>query len=358
VSSVLRQHSKSREGKVVAGKSKPVRIEFLAGAGPNKVHFADGNVDAASCLRCHDAPCYRYAAGEGESSSLSTLPADRNDEICPTGAVSIAPRTGAAVIDATQCIYCGVCAARCPVGAIFLSQNKGAVVVDEANAHFAITAQYSEAEMLASRNPLEQAQHTGALLQESDALIADIAGRLAAVRVNLTDNFPNHLARNLLRATGIAVDMRRVGNNHLRADLVLGTEGIKQGVVEVEFGDEAILDSPRDLLDDIAVFVSRHGWKKDDIVALIVGDVLPNRRSEFWHIIKDIREVLGVQIATVTVLALMLLVWERRKLPSHINKLAHTDCDTPSYREAVLEKLLGRKIALTVDVSAMVEVIK
>jgi hypothetical protein len=35
-----------------------------------------------------------------------------------------------------------------------------------------------------------------------------------------------------------------------------------------------------------------------------------------------------------------------------------TDCDTPSYREAVLEKLLDRKVALTVNVSTMVEVIK
>lgn len=358
MSSVLRQHSKSREGKVLAVKSKPERIEFLAGTGPNSVRFADGSVAAASCLRCHDAPCHRYAAGEGESSSLPNLPADRNDEVCPTGAVSIVPGAGAAAIDAARCIYCGVCVARCPVGAIFLSPSKGAVVVDEANTHFAITAQYSEAEMLASRNALERAQRTGVFLRESDELIADIASRIAAVRANLTDNFPNHLARNLLRATGIAADMRRVGNNHLRADLVLGTDGIKQGVVEVEFGDEAILDAPRDVLDDIAVFVSRHGWKKDDIVALIIGDVLPNRRSEFWHIIKDIREVLGVQIATVTILALMLLVWERRKLPSQINKLAHTDCDTPSYREAVLEKLLGRKIALAVDVSAMVEVIK
>jgi Fe-S-cluster-containing hydrogenase component 2 len=151
MSSVLRQHSKSREGKVLAGKSMPVRIEFLAGSGPNLVHFADGNVAAASCLRCHDAPCHRYAAGEGQCSSLPNLPADRNEEVCPTGAVSINPRTGAASVDATRCIYCGLCAARCPVGAIFLSPNKGAVVMDEANAHFANTAQYSEAEMLAIR---------------------------------------------------------------------------------------------------------------------------------------------------------------------------------------------------------------
>jgi hypothetical protein len=152
--------------------------------------------------------------------------------------------------------------------------------------------------------------------------------------------------------------MRRTGNNHLRADLVLGSEGIKQGVVEVEFGDEAILDAPRDVLDDIAVFVSRHGWKKDDIVAVIVGDVLPNRRSEFWHIIKDIRDVLGIEIATVTVLALMLLVWERRKLPGQINRLAYSDCDTRSYREGVLEPLIGRRLGLAVGASALVEVVK
>jgi len=358
VSSVLRQHSVPREGKVLAAKSAPTRIEFLAGTGPNRVHFADGSTAAASCLRCHDAPCHHYGVGESECSSLPNLPADRNADVCPTGAVSIAARTGAAKIDPERCIYCGVCVARCPVGAIFLLPSKGAVVEDEANAHFATTTQYSEQAMLASRNSLERVGKTGVFLRENDALIADIGRRIASVRASLTDNFPNHLARNLLRAAGISVDMRRVGNNHLRADLVLGSNGIKQGVVEVEFGVEAILDAPRDLLDDIAVFVSRHGWKKDDIVALIVGDVLPNRRSEFWHIIRDIRDVLAIEIATVTVLVLMLLVWERRSLPSQINKLAYADCDTASYREAVLEKLLGRRIALALGVSAMVEVIK
>lgn len=358
MSSVLRQHSVSGEGKLLARGAAPSEVEFTAGAGPNRVHFVDESVVDASCLHCHDAPCYRYATGEGECSSLPNLPADRNDEVCPTSAVSIDPRSGAAVVDATRCIFCGVCVSRCPVGAIHLLPNVGAVVVDAANARFVCTPRYSETEMFASRDLLRKAERTGLQIQESDALIAEINRRIVGIRSQLTDNFPNHLTRNLIRTAGIAVDMRRTGNNHLRVDLVMGSEGIKQGVVEVEFGDEAILDAPRDVLDDIAVLVSRHGWSGPDIVALIVGDVLPNRRSEFWRIIKDIREVLGIQIGVVTVLALMLVVWARLKLPSHIHRLAYTDCDTSSYRETVLEELLGRRLLLTVGASPFVEVVK
>ena len=358
MSNVLRQHSGARQGKVLAGKAAPVKVELMSGASPNRVHFANGSISESSCLRCHDAPCYHYAAGEGECSSLDSLPADRNIEVCPTGAVSIIQATGAATVDPLKCIFCGVCAARCPVGAIFMSPKQGAVVVDDTNSGFVVTEQYSEPSMLASRGAIAKTELTGVHMRESDALVAEIERRMAAAREKLTDNFPNHLTRNLLRAVGVAVDMRRTGNNHLRADLVLGSRGISQGVVEAEFGAEAILDAPRDVLDDIAVFVSRHGWKKDDIVAFIVGDYLPNRRSEFWSIIKDIRDVLGVQIATVTVLALMLMVWERRRLPATINTKAYADCDTLSYRETVLEKLLGRQLDLTKDATAFVEVIK
>jgi len=280
-------------------------------------------------------------------------------EVCPTSAISINLETGAPVVDSANCIFCGVCVARCPAGAIYVDGAHGAVVVDQPNKHFVTTAEYTEVSMYTSRKALEKAGRTGALLCETDAIVGEVGRRITEIRPNLSDAFPNLLTRNLLRTLGVAADMRRTGNNHLRADLVLGVDGrIERGVVEVEFGDQAILDAPRDVLDDIAVFVSRHGWSKKNMIAFIVGDVLPNRRSEYWRIIKDIREILAIPIATVTIFALMLLVWGRKKLPKTINTLAFADSDTTSYRKDVLEKLVGRRLNLSSKSSALVEIVK
>ena len=70
----------------------------------------------------------------------------------------------------------------------------------------------------------------------------------------------------------------------------------------------------RDLLDALAVMMSRYHWSIHEVVPLIITDELPNRRSEYWEIVKDIREVTGVRIATVTILACHLLLWNCTKL--------------------------------------------
>jgi len=313
---------------------------------------------SSACLHCHDAPCYQYQTDEAGCTSVGSLPSDKNREVCPTAAISIHASTGAPQIAADMCVYCGVCVARCPVGAISILAGKGAIVNDTADSNYYETTKYTEASMRKSRDFLASAFKFGAMLDESDVLVDDLQRRIAKACEVVGENFPNHLTRNLLRALGSDADMRRVGGNFLRADIVLGPTLIPQGLVEVEFGDESILNAPRDMLDDIAVFVARHKWKKENIVAFIVGDVLPNRRSEYWAIIKDIQQVLGVRIGTVTVFALMMMVWARKKLPHEISTIAYSDMDSGSYRVEVLPKLVGREMKLTPERSPLVEVIK
>lgn len=152
--------------------------------------------------------------------------------------------------------------------------------------------------------------------------------------------------------------MRRKGDVFARMDIVLGAPWPTYGCVEAEFGDVAVLDAPRDLLDDVAVSVGRLGKDLASLVALVVTDVLPNRRSEYWRIIEDIRKVLGLRIGTVTVLALCLLVWSNRKLWELPADLFHVDVNTPSYRTAVLELLLERNLRIGLEPRPWVEVAK
>ena len=127
--------------------------------------------------------------------------------------------------------------------------------------------------------------------------------------------------------------------------MVLGPPGIVQGTAEVEFGFEGILDAPRNLLDSVAVLCNRYGAKKKALVCLVVASALPNQRSEYWQLIRDIADVLDLRIGTVTWASLMVLVWERRQLKLSPNNELYADTTTFSIRKQI-ESLLGRSSIL------------
>ena len=231
-----------------------------------------------------------------------------------------------------------------------------ACVNDAASPAFATTEDDSEADAVLKM--LSGIPRKGAFLSESDTVVDELIDRLSSAWSKTGDRFPDYLARSLLVATGCGAAMRRKGDVFARMDIVLGAPWPEFGCAEAEFGDVAVLDAPRDLLDDLAVSVGRHSKNIKNITALVVTDVLPNRRSEYWRIIQDIKNVLGVRIGTVTVLSLCLLVWNNRKMSELPPDLFHVDIDTPSYRAAVLEKIVGRKLRIGSDARPHVEVAK
>jgi len=135
-----------------------------------------------------------------------------------------------------------------------------------------------------------------------------------------------------------------------------GLPGIARGVAEVEFGQNAVLDAPRDVLDALAVLKSRYEWSLKETAPLVITDELPNRRSEYWEIVRDIRDVVGVRIGTITTFALHLLMWSRRPLPAF--DAFHVDKDSDSYRRTVLARLLGRELALGAKLKPSIEIAK
>jgi hypothetical protein len=143
-----------------------------------------------------------------------------------------------------------------------------------------------------------------------------------------------------MRALGIEWEMRRHGDTNIRMDALFVASHL--GTAEVEFSEGATLDAPRNILDNCAVLVSRHDANLKCITPLIVTLSFPNTRSEYWRVIKDVRDIIGIKIQSITVGALLLLLWEKRKLT--LGKADfYADCDSYSIEEG-LEIALGRKL--------------
>ncbi len=338
--------------RTLAAGLAPVFLDIIQGK-PSTLKFSDGSSSPTTCLRCPDAPCMMFRDEEVVSSSIPEFPADRNPAVCPAGAIS-RTNSGTPSIDPAACMLCGVCASRCPTGAIRMIPY--AVIDDTARSVFPETDDDASAD--AALAAVSWVPRSGEFLTESDIVVDDLRSRMLAAWDQNGDRFPDLLARNLLIAAGCGAAMRRRGDVFARMDIVLGPPWPEFGCAEAEFGDEAVLDAPRDLLDDIAVSVGRLGRNLLSLSALVITDVLPNRRSEYWRIIQDIRNVVGVKIGTVTVLALCLLVWRGRKMSDLPPDLFHVDIDRLSYREAVLKPLLGRKLRIDLAPRPDVEVAK
>lgn len=357
MSKVLRQRANTGRGKTLASGWFPIGLRFFPGH-QTSVLFSNSREAGASCLRCVDAPCTKFADDETVPGNFDRFPADRNPEVCAAGAISQPDGGGAPTIDGERCVLCGVCSSRCPVGAIRLIPGVGAVVDDTPNDAFIEVAELRPDQNAADLRAFDGLPAEGAQLIESDALVDEVFGRMQRAWARVGDRYPNMLARNLLIGAGVGASMGRKGNNHMRMDLILSRPGVQHGVAEVEFGQEAILDAPRDTMDALAVLASRYGWDLKSTTAIIVTDVLPNRRSEYWHIIQDISNVLGIQIGTVTIFALLMFNWNRRLLEIVEGQPFYADRDTISYRAEILEIVIGRALHLSNSPRPQIDIAK
>ena len=356
MSRLLRQSAKAIKPLALAAGFEPVQVEFRPGQ-PTLVHFAEGKSSTTTCLRCPDTPCMVLREEEIECSSLSAFPTDKTPDLCAAGAMSVRLEVGVPTIDADRCIACGICANRCPTGAIYLDTVTGANVVSASSAAFVEPANDPQPAFEATSAKFWAARHMGILAQESDSLLDRSVEKMKLARSNTGDRFPVLHVRNLLAALGQGAAMRRKGNNHMRMDVLLGPPGIARGVAEVEFGQNAALDAPRDVLDALAVLKSRYEWLLEDTAPFVITDELPNKRSEYWEIVKKIREVIGIRVGTITTLALHLLLWNRHRLPPSFD-VFYVDKESNPYRSAVLERMLERPLTLSDELKSSIEIAK
>ena len=293
----------SPPGGRLAYRDDPVSIIFSPSDDP-QLCFADGTRHRTSCLGCHDAPCMELAEADSSpfGSSLLDFPRDPSREVCPVDAMTWNRVAYGPIIDADKCIGCGLCAVSCPYGAIALSSDGTAVVQEQDPA---ITMSVAAVDQWHSRLP----RH-GSLGDPG----MPFARRLPAIMARLGDIPRSRMTRNMLVACGVSARTRRKGDTNVRMDGVLHFVSGTIGVFELEAGSAA-LESPRALLEDIAVLHGRFHVPMDDIVPVSIVAELPNVRAEYYQVIDDISSVLNIQCRTLTLGLLCLLMWRYRTLP-------------------------------------------
>ena len=273
---------------------------------PGIAHFSNGDECHIGCLGCTNPRCINFSEADIECDYVDGFPNDKSVNACTVEAIGWDNTLSAPIIDSKKCIRCGICVSRCPVGALFFSNN-GELKVNAARESHAEcrkadrevqSVHFTQIEQLAKRPRI------GISLNASDQLFNEIYDKL----FHLKSNYHNSVGRNLLLALGCKCSMRRIGDVYTRMDAIYYSAAGTFGAVEIEFGRDT-LDASRGVLDDIAVLNTRYGVSKDNNNPLVICLQLPNARQGYWQVVRDVKIVEGIRIGTITVGALMYLLW-------------------------------------------------
>ncbi len=120
------------------------------------------------------------------------------------------------------------------------------------------------------------------------------------------------LVKKALTNMGFDCRFARVGDNNERFDLLIKKEN-QIGIVEIEIPSTEMLETPRNLLDDIAVSINRRGMKLKNIQPIVICWTYPNKRTDYWNVVNDINNVLGIKIKTISVMALLCNLWLKQE---------------------------------------------
>lgn len=261
------------------------------------VMLADERAGAGSCLGCGHAPCMEKDESEQVLfGTLDAFPGDPSRDVCPTKAIQWDSENASAVVVAQDCIGCGLCVSRCPYGAISLADGLTALVEVTDPDELILSGSHK------SEHP--RPERFGAIA----TLAAPAAANLPENVTKLEDSRTTLLIRNLLHEVGLNARTRRRGDTNMRIDAVGFSRSKRPFVVEIETG-AGVLESPRALLEDVAILHSRYGYAVVDIDPVSIILAFPNVRSEYYQVIRDIEKVLGLRCRTITVGALVALLW-------------------------------------------------
>lgn len=286
-------------------KDIPIALEIHQGH-PGIVHFRNGENCHIGCLACMNPRCLYFDENKIDCDYIEGFPNDKSTNVCPVDAIAWRSENNAPIIDTQKCIKCGICVSRCPVAALYFT-DAGVLKVNTAPSRY-IEKNTSEYEVVDKHEQqvelLLNMPRSGVMLDANDQLFETIYSKLFRIK----SNYHNVIGRNLLIALGCKCSMRRIGDVYTRMDAIYSTKKGTFGAVEIEFGRDT-LDASRGILDDIAVLNTRYGIRKEDNKALVICLQLPNARQGYWQVVRDVRVVEGIKIGTISVGALMILLW-------------------------------------------------
>lgn len=311
---------------------------------PSLITMENGEKVKAGCINCFNPRCMKVCREEIDCSTFSGMSHNMSMDVCPVKAIMLG--SDKIEIDERKCIGCGPCVSRCPIGALYLRDN---AVVNTENELLREKCQPTEAfvkEQEEVINKLSKNVHTGNMIQENEINMDRIYGEVK----KLSQEQQNILARNILICLSNNSTISRHGDVYLRMDGYY-ENAEKHGVIEVETGTE-MLDVARAILDDVAVLSARYAISKEGNSALAICLNFANRRTDYWQEIKDIRDVTGVTISTVTFAILFIFMWNGIA----VNDFGdfYMDVDNSSLRLKV-EEMLGRKIQIPIGYEGMIE---
>jgi Fe-S-cluster-containing hydrogenase component 2 len=270
----------------------------------------DVGTAAGTCINCPDTPCVFFNESEVTSPVLTSLPYDRRREVCAFDALSVDRAQAIPIINANTCIGCGLCIARCPANALY--SNNGVAVLN--NAENAILKRQMPRAQKAYDDAVKRLRGgswEGSIRKIDEETIADVVE--AIINAGLSNAKQKLFVRNVLMCLGAEAAISTVGDTNLRIDMWWEAQGILW-VTEVDFDEVSLIESPRSLLDDVAVCVSRHKVPRKSIAAAIICKEFPNKRTDFYHLIDDFEKVADLRIRTISVAGLLVLLWAHRSI--------------------------------------------
>ena len=270
-----------------------------------KILLQNGKEIDSICVNCSHPYCISYKEERLNFNAIDGFPYDMNSTVCPTYAITWDDSNNIPFIEREKCISCGICILECPFSAIYFDQDNIATVNNDTSSFHTLGKEVNEDKIVSIYKNLPRYE---SFIENPNKHIKQVYTILSKQHRNLPNHFPNIFIRNLLLSIEDTIAIRKQGDTNVRMDVLglLPKSSILLG--EIEFGND-VLNSPRNILEDIAVLHSRYSIPVNKLRPVIFSDILPNKRSEYWAVINDINEVLSIKVNSLTLGILMLFSW-------------------------------------------------
>ena len=264
----------------------------------------------SACIKCAKPQCVTYFDEEYLCDEVIGFAADLDNRVCPTRSIQWSNQSNEFEIDQSTCINCGLCAVRCPFGAIYESLDGQMTINKDRSIPRYELVPYNDDSVKfqsecseAMESLTSERKHHHIDMERIEHIYKSIEGNNEVAAI---------LCRNLIIESGWSCALRRIGDVYTRMDAIFEREGV-HGVVEIEYGADT-LSVARNLLDDLAMLQTRYSLVAKKIIPVALCMTIPNTRQGYFQVCEDIRSVLGIKIRTLTVGALLALVWSGAEL--------------------------------------------